>query len=157
MWAYLYKFHKQQYKAQGACDGSTQGGQVIVSGLTYTATPESTDFRIAVALCVIWEFLLFEFNVSNVFAETPPPKQQYYMRIDNVFMDWWATCHPNLPITKNHAVPVEQNLQGNPEGPQQWAIHIDNILLDNMKFVAMAHALCLYIGTILGHKLIILY
>lgn len=70
------------------------------------------------------------------------------MYVDPQFAAWWIHCgHP--PIPRGHVIPVLKNLQGHPEAPRQWALHIDSILR-LLGFRPTTHAPCLYRGNFRG-------
>ena len=86
-------------------------------GATYAATPDCTKICLVVVISVIWDYLLFHADVTNAFGKAPPPKQTYYMRAAEEFVEWWNNWHPLLPIDLTYAVLVMRNLQGHPKGP----------------------------------------
>ena len=47
------------------------------------------------------------------------PKQTYYVRIDEVFHEWYSTRFPDKPVLTKMVVPVLSSLQGHPEEPRQ--------------------------------------
>ena len=65
--------------------------QRFKSGSTYAPTPQQIDFQIQVALSDIHGLWLWHSDVANDFAEAMEPKQTYYMRIDEVFHEWYST------------------------------------------------------------------
>ena len=143
VWVYKVKEHEgNRKKARAVCDGSTRGGQVRILGHTYAATPDLTDFRMFVALCALEGKTIFGADVSNAFAEAPASAQRYYMKVDDQFRDWWAARgRPVIP--HGHVIPVLKNLQGHPEAPRQWHLHIHRILQQH-GFRPTTHAPCLY-------------
>uniref|UniRef100_A0A7S1VQI3 Reverse transcriptase Ty1/copia-type domain-containing protein n=1 Tax=Grammatophora oceanica TaxID=210454 RepID=A0A7S1VQI3_9STRA len=157
VWIYLIKENPTEgirYKARAVCDGSSRGGQAQIHGATYAPTPDLTDFRIFVALCSMENKYIFGSDVSNAFAEAPRCRQQYYMRVDTQFRSWWkAKGRGDIP--SGYVIPVNKNLQGHPEAPRQFHLHIDKILRD-YDFKPTTHAPCLYRGTIDGHDVLFL-
>ncbi len=96
VWTYAIKEVDGRKKARCTCDGSTRGGQVRVLDFTYANSPDHTCSRIFYALAAAEDLLLFGSDVSNAFAEAPPPKQGFYIRPDAAFRDWWA-IHKHRP------------------------------------------------------------
>jgi len=68
-------------------------------------------------------------DVSNAFAEAPPPKAPLYLYIDAAYKEWW-TEHLGLdPIPPEcNVVQVKFAIQGHPEAARLWEKHIDAIL-----------------------------
>jgi hypothetical protein len=92
------------------------GGQAMIAGHTYAPTPDMTDLRLFFALAALENKLVFGADVSNAFAEANAPAQEYFMRIDTQFHDWWlAKGNPAIP--PGHVRPILKNLQGHPEEP----------------------------------------
>ena len=148
-WVWIYKIKTEdnnRKKARAVCDGSTRGGQAMIAGHTYAPTPDMTDLRLFFALAALENKLVFGADVSNAFAEANAPAQEYFMRIDTQFHDWWlAKGNPAIP--PGHVIPILKNLQGHPEAPRQWSKHIDAILRQH-GFRPTIHAPCLYRATI---------
>jgi hypothetical protein len=92
-WVWIYKIKTEdnnRKKARAVCDGSTCGGQAMIAGHTYAPTPDMTDLCMFFApLAALENKLVFGTDVSNAFAEASAPEQDYYMRIDTPFTDWW--------------------------------------------------------------------
>jgi hypothetical protein len=150
VWVYLIKPHENnRKKARAVCDGSTRGGASKINGHTFAPTPDMTDFRLQVAIAASLGYTLYCADVSNAFAEAEKPKQLYYMRVDDQYAEWWNSRFPDKPVHKGLVVPILRNLQGHPEAPRQWSIHIDRILKD-LGFRSTTHAPCLYVGTVDG-------
>jgi hypothetical protein len=61
--------------------------------------------------------LLFCADVSNAFAEAPPPKQGFNIQPDKAFNDWWVHHKKRMPIPTGHVIPVLSAMQGHPESP----------------------------------------
>ena len=149
-WVWIYKVKDEdnyRKKARAVCDGSTRGGQAQIHGPTYAPTPDMTDLRLFFALATLENKLIYGADVSNAFAEAAAPVQQYFMRVDVQFRDWWAS-KGRSPIPADFVIPILKNLQGHPEAPRQWSRHIDNIL-QTYQFIPTVHdAPCIYCATI---------
>jgi hypothetical protein len=149
VWVYVIKVHENnRKKARAVCDGSTRGSASVVHGNTYAPTPDMVDFRIFVALAAKYNLKLYCADVTNAFAEAARPKQQYFMKVDAAFSNWWKTRHPSDPLLPGAVIPICKNLQGHPEAPRQWSMHCDIILQNKLHFAPTTHAPCLYHGTI---------
>ena len=98
--------------------------------------------------------LIYGADVSNAFAEAAAPVQQYFMRVDVHFRDWWAS-KGRSPIPADFVIPILKNLKGHPDAPHQWFYHIDNIL-QTYQFIPTAHAPCIYRATINKENVIFL-
>ena len=94
--------------------------------------------------------------MTNAFAEAPPPAAKLYVEIDALCRNW-HTKHRRLgSIPENYVLPVNQALQGHPESPRLWAMHIHSILL-KLGFKSCPHEPCLYSGTFRGQQMLILW
>jgi hypothetical protein len=68
-------------------------------------------------------------DVSNAFAEAPPPAHPLYMHIDDAYKDWWENSLSRLPIPSHYTVVrVNNAMQGHPESLRLWKKLIDKIL-----------------------------
>jgi hypothetical protein len=145
IWVYSIKKHEDnRKKIRGVCDGSTSGGHVVVTGNTYAPTPQKIDFRLQIALTAISGLWLWHADVSNAFAEADRPEQQYIMRVDAVFREWWNDRHLDQPLPLNAVIPAKKN-QGHPEGPRLWAVEAIAVL-KSLDFKSTTHTPCLSYG-----------
>jgi hypothetical protein len=64
-------------KARGVCDSSTRGGQVRTLDHTYASCVEQTSLRLFFALSALENKRIYGADVSNAFAEAPPPAQTF--------------------------------------------------------------------------------
>ena len=90
VWTYAIKEVHGCKKARCTCDGSTRGGQVRVLDYTYANSPDHTCLRLFYAIAAAEDLVLYGADVSNAFAEAPPPKQGFYIRPDLAFKAWWT-------------------------------------------------------------------
>jgi hypothetical protein len=95
-------------------------------------------------------------DVSNAFAEGPPPSIPFYMEVDNQFLGWWVNCLGNDPIPKGWLIPILRNLQGHPKAPRLWHKHINGILVNELGFDHTTHKPCLYFKHHPEHGLILI-
>ena len=77
VWTYAVKEVDGRKKARCTCDGSTRGGQVRVLDYTYANSPDHMCSRLFYAIAAAENLMLFGADVSNAFAEAPPPKQGF--------------------------------------------------------------------------------
>lgn len=85
-------------------------------------------------------------DVSNAFAEAPPPIAPLYITVDNQYREWYASKgYGNIP--EGHVIRARRALQGHPESARQWALLIDGILRHKLNFKPTTHEPCLYSGT----------
>ncbi len=97
--------------------------------------------------------LVYGADVSNAFAEAPPPKQGFYIYPDWAFQDWWVNKKGRPPIPDGHVIPILGAMQGHPKSPHLWEKHIDQILLD-IGLTPTIHKPCIYLGLILGKRVL---
>ena len=66
------------------------------------------------------DFLGIRTDIGNAFAETLAPTETFYMKVDEVFLDWWE-----LPWSPTYPTVRREQLQRHPKGPWLWHKHID--------------------------------
>jgi hypothetical protein len=79
VWTYNIKAVDGQKKARCVCDGSTGSGQVLVLEETYANCVDQTSAQLFYAVASTEDLLIFGADVSNAFAEAPPPKQPFFI------------------------------------------------------------------------------
>jgi hypothetical protein len=104
VWTYAVKEVDGRKKARCTCDGSTRGGQVRVLDYTYANSPDHTCSRIFYGIAAGETLLIFGADVSNAFAEAPPPKQGFYIHPDAAFHMWWTQHKGRPPISGGTAL-----------------------------------------------------
>jgi hypothetical protein len=90
VWTYAIKAVDGQKKARWACDGSPRSGQAKVLDETYANCVNQTSSGLFYAIAAVENMLIFGADVSNTFAEAPPPKQGFYIHPDQAFHEWWV-------------------------------------------------------------------
>lgn len=155
VWTYAVKEVDGRKKARCTCDGSTRGGQVRVLDYTYANSPDQTCARIFYALAAAENLVIYGADVSNAFAEAPPPKQGFYIRPDSAFHAWCTIHKGRDPIPPHHVIPILSAMQGHPEAPRLWEKHADKILR-SIGLTPTTHEPCLYSGLIDGHRVLLL-
>ncbi len=146
---YVIKALDGRKKARCVCDGSTRSGLVQVLDKTYANCIDQTSLRLFYAVAAAENLLVFGADVSNAFAEVPPPKQGFYIRPDKAFNEWWVKHKKRTPIPSGHVIPVLSAMQGHPESPQLWEKHADAILRE-LGLTPLVNEPCLYFGTVAG-------
>jgi hypothetical protein len=84
--------------------------------------------RLFYAVAAAKNLLVFGADVSNAFAEAPPPKQPFFIRPDCAFHEWWVIHLKRDPIPDGHMIPILSAMQGHQESPRLWEKHADKIL-----------------------------
>jgi hypothetical protein len=74
--------------------------------------------------------LIYGADVSNAFAEAPPPKQGFYIYPDRAFHKWWVNHKKHPPIADGEIIPILLAMQGHPETPWLWEKKADAIICD---------------------------
>ena len=90
VWTYAIKTVDNCKKACCVCDGSTRSGMVRVLAETYANCVDQTSACLFYAVGAAENLLVFGADVSNAFAEAPPPKQGFFIRSDCAFNEWWV-------------------------------------------------------------------
>ena len=155
VWTYAVKEVDGRKKARCTCDGSTRGGQVRVLDYTYANSPDHTCSRIFYTIAAAENMVIYGADVSNAFAEAPPPKQGFFIRPDAAFHAWWTLHKGRPPIPHNHVIPILSAMQGHPEAPRLWEKHADKILR-SIGLVPTTHEPCLYSGLVDGNRVLLL-
>jgi hypothetical protein len=75
VWTYAIKALDLRKKARWACDGSPRSGQARILDETYANCVDQTSSRLFYAISAAENLLIYRADVSNAFAEAPPPKQ----------------------------------------------------------------------------------
>ena len=153
VWTYAIKTLDGRKKAHFACDGSPRSGQARILDETYANCVDQTSSRLFYAVAAAENLLIYGADVSNAFAEAPPPKQGFYIYPDKAFNDWWVHHKHKPPLQPGEVIPILSAMQGHPESPRLWEKHADSILQD-LGLKPTVHEPCLYSGTIEGKRVI---
>jgi hypothetical protein len=105
------------------------------------------------AIAAAKNLLVYGADVSNAFAEAPPPKQGFFIHPDHAFNKWWVDHKNRLPIPPGHMIPILSAMQGHPESPRLWEKHADEIFHE-IGLTPTMHDPCLYLGTINNHQIL---
>jgi hypothetical protein len=156
VWLYGIKAVDGCKKARCTCDGSTRSGQVRVLDETYANCVDQTSARLFYEIAAAENLIVYGADVSNAFAEAPPPKQGLYICPDKAFHAWWTIHKHHSPIPPGHMIPILLAMQGHPESPQLWEKHADAILHD-LRLTSTVHEPCLYSGVINDKRVIFMW
>jgi hypothetical protein len=97
--------------------------------------------------------LVYGADVLNAFAESPLPKQGFFIYPDQAFHDWWVNKRGKSLIPEGHIISVLGAMQGHPESPRLWEKHINQNLWD-IGLTPTIHKPCIYLGLILGKRVL---
>mmetsp|Transcript_14552 Transcript_14552/g.20797 ORF Transcript_14552/g.20797 Transcript_14552/m.20797 type:complete len:1557 (+) Transcript_14552:1335-6005(+) len=153
LWTYVLKVNGTK-KARCVCNGSRNRGAVTMGHIFANALSPNAE-RLFWAIVAKEGLTAIGADVSNAFAEAPPPHQPFYVYVDDTFRDWWENELKRPPIPKGYVLRVNHALQGHPESPRLWERHIDTILR-KLKFTPTTHDPCLYNYNANGKRILFL-
>ena len=130
VWTYAIKTLDGRKKARFACDGSPRSGQARILDETYANCVDQTSSRLFYGVAAAENLLVYGADVSNAFAEAPPPKQGFSIYPDRAFHDWWVYHKKFPPLKDGQVIPILSAMQGHLESPRLWEKHADAILRD---------------------------
>ncbi|GFH45233.1 hypothetical protein CTEN210_01707 [Chaetoceros tenuissimus] len=146
LWTYLVKDDGTK-KARQVVDGSPGRKGTVTIGHTYASSLDQNGSRIFWATAAMKNLKVYGADVSNAFAEAPPPKAPLYVTIDNQFREWYKE-RTGKDIPRDYVLPIKRAIQGHPESPRLWAILINNILTKELRMKPTTHEPNLYQGKI---------
>ena len=144
IWVYIIKVDGR-YKARCVANGAPHLKGSLTLAQTYAACLEQSGCRIFWALSAAKNKTIFGADAANAFAEAPPPKSRLWLKVDNAYKNWWRHKTGEL-IDSDAYVECFHAIQGHPESPRLWQLHIDNIL-SKLDFVPTQHEPCIYTNT----------
>ena len=142
IWVYLIKTDGRK-KARCVANGAPHLKGTITLAATYAACLDQAACRLFWAIAAIKNKKVFGADAQNAFAEAPPPKSPLYLKTDEAFRNWWHNKH-NESLPRDTYVRVNQAIQGHPESPRLWQLHIDGILR-KLGFTPTTHEPCIYV------------
>ena len=142
IWVYLVKTDGRK-KARCVANGAPHLKGTITLANTYAACLEQAACRLFWAIAAIKNKLVFGSDAVNAFAEAPPPKSPLFLKVDAAYRNWYNHKH-GIQLSDNSYVRVLQAIQGHPESPRLWNLHIDSIL-SKMGYTPITHEPCIYI------------
>jgi hypothetical protein len=89
VWTYNIKALDSRKKACCVCDELTRSGSVKVLDKVYANCVNQTSSHFFYAVAAAKNLLVYGSNVCNAFAETPPPKQGFYIQPKTAFTELW--------------------------------------------------------------------
>ena len=114
-------------------------------GHTYAGSLDQTGARIFWAAAAVRNLKVYGADVSNAFAEAPPPVAPLYITVDKQYRDWYRSKgYGDIP--EGYVLKVKKALQGHPEAARQWARLIDGLLRNELNLKPTTHEPCLYSG-----------
>ena len=87
IWVYLIKTCGRKKACCVANVNPNMKGSVTLAN-TYAACLEQAGARIFWATCALKNKLVFGADMSNSFAEAPPPKAPLYLKVETVYKNW---------------------------------------------------------------------
>jgi hypothetical protein len=150
VWTYAIKAVDNCKKARCTCDRSTRLGMVCIFDETYANCVDQTSSCLFYTISAAENMLILGADVSNAFAEVPPPEQGFFIHPDKAFHAWWVLHKQCPPIPNGFVIPILLAMQGHPESPRLWEKHAGSILHE-LGLTPTVHKSCLYSGRINGH------
>ncbi len=117
VWTYSIKAVNGCKKACCICNGLTRSGKVQVLAETYANSVDRTSACMFYAIATAENLLIYVADVSNAFAEAPPPKQGFFIHPDRAFNEWWTQHKYQPPIPAGHVIPILSTMHGHPKSP----------------------------------------
>ncbi len=97
-------------KACCVCNSSPRASLARILDETSQAASK-TSWGLFYAIGAGKTLLIFGANVSNAFAEAPPPKQGFYIFPDKAFIEWWTMHKKFPPLPPGAFIPVLSVMQ----------------------------------------------
>ena len=83
---------------------------------------------------------VFGGNIKDAYAHSPGPDVPTFLKIDNVYADWWKACYPDDKLDCSHVLPILRSLQGHPKSGKIYECYINEILAsDELGFHPTIH------------------
>jgi dUTP pyrophosphatase len=143
LWTYLVKDDGTK-KARCVCNGAPSKGTVTL-GPTYAGSLDQTGSRIFWSVAAMKNLKVYGADVSNAFAEAPPPVAPLYITIDHQYRQWYKRKGKG-DIPEGYVLKVKRALQGHPEAARLWSVLIDKLIKEKLGLRATTHEPCLYSG-----------
>ena len=141
IWVYLIKVDGRR-KARCVANGAAHFQGTVTLSQTYATCIDQSACRLFWAIAAIKYKLVFGSDAANAFAEAPPPKSPLYLRVDVAYRNWYENKY-KITLPSNSYVQVNHAIQGHPESPRLWQLHIDGIL-KKIGFEPTTHEPCIY-------------
>eukprot|EP00957_Ditylum_brightwellii_P076941 5848062-Ditylum_brightwellii.AAC.1 len=86
VWTYMMK-HDGREKAQNCCNRSVLKGKGVDYAYTYSSCASHVGMTLFAASAVWNNYLIIGVDATNAFAQSPPPTESIYMRVDDQYVD----------------------------------------------------------------------
>ena len=126
IWVYIIK-DDGRYKARYVANGAPHLKGSLTLAQTYAECLEQSGCRIFWNLSAAKNKAICGADATNAFAEAPPPKPRLWLKVDNVYKNWWKH-KTGETIDKDSYVECFHAVQGHPGSLRLWQLHIDDIL-----------------------------
>jgi hypothetical protein len=159
VWTYAIKALDGRYKARCTCDGPPHSGQARILNETYANCVDQTGAQIFYSISAAENLLIYGADVSNAFAEAPPPKQGFYIIPDKAFLDWWVNCKSSLLYlmeTSFLSSPPCRAIQNLPIYGRSMPMPSYRTILQEIGLTPTTHEPCLYTGIINDTRVVFL-
>jgi hypothetical protein len=153
LWTYLIKDDGTK-KARCVCNGAPSKGTVML-GPTYAGSLDQTGARVFWSVAAMKNLKVYGADVSNAFAEAPPPVAPLYITVDHQYRQWYKTKGKG-DIPEGYVLKVKRALQGHPEAARLWSVLIDKLIKEKLGLRATTHEPCLYSGKYNGSEVLFL-
>jgi len=150
-WQYRIKVNGKR-RSRLCCDGSPRAAPEVHS-TTYALCLEHPAFQLFIALCAADNLTIYGGDAKDAFAHSPGPSMPTFMKLDDVFRDWYLE-HTGVLLDKDLVLPVLRTLQGHPEAARLWEEHISAIL-EKVEFNSTMHEKNIYTGQFCGEKVLL--
>ena len=101
LWTYILKLDGKK-KARCVVNGSKKQSGTVTLGQTYAGNVMQTSSKVFWAGTAIHNYVAVGADISDAFAEAPPPVAPFYVYIDQVYREWHkAKGLPPIPIDCN--------------------------------------------------------
>ena len=151
-WNYAIKSDGTR-KARNCCDGSPRAAPQLTLANTYSSCIEQPCMRMFFALCAQEGFVCLKVDATNAYANSPPPEQPTFVRIDDQYADWYEARF-GVPIDRSMVLPVQHALQGHPESGALWEGFVNRVIARH-GFSSTTHERSLYHGVYKGQRMLI--
>jgi hypothetical protein len=84
-------------------------------------------------------------DAVNAFAQSPPPAEPTFVRIDPQMREWLQE-QKGINVEEGDVRPVLCALQDSPESGPLWADKVESYILGDLRFTTTMHEQCPYIG-----------
>ena len=87
---------------------------------------------------------VFGGDIKDAYAHSPGPDVPTFLKIDDVYADWWEARYPNDKLDRTHVLPILRSLQGHPESGKIYERYINDILVSkDLGFQPTVHDRCI--------------